>query len=46
MWFLYAGLAALFASLTAILGKAGLGGVDANLATAVRTTTAPGSDPY
>ena len=42
MWFFYAGLAALFASLTAILGKVGLGGVNANLATAVRTTTALG----
>jgi len=42
MWFFYAGLAALFASLTAILGKVGLGGVNAHLATAIRTTTALG----
>jgi len=40
MWFFYAGLAALFAALTAVLAKAGLGGVNANLAMAVRTTTA------
>jgi transporter family protein len=42
MWFFYAGLAALFAALTAVLAKAGLGGVNANLAMAVRTTTALG----
>ena len=42
MWLLYASLAALFASLTAVLAKAGLGGVNANLATAIRTSTALG----
>lgn len=36
-WFLYACLSALFASLTAILGKVGIQGIDANLGTAVRT---------
>jgi transporter family protein len=40
MWLLYAGLAALFAALTAILAKAGLEGVNANLALALRTTAA------
>jgi len=38
MWLLYAGLAALFAALTAILAKAGLEGVNPNLALALRTT--------
>jgi len=42
MWLFYASLAALFAALTAVLAKAGLGGVNANLAAAVRTTTALG----
>jgi transporter family protein len=42
MWLLYAALAALFAALTAILAKVGLGGVNANLALAVRTTAALG----
>ncbi len=36
-WFLYAAGAALFASLTAILGKAGISGVESNLGTAIRT---------
>lgn len=36
-WLLYACLSALFASLTAILGKVGIEGIDANLGTAVRT---------
>ena len=42
MWFFYASLAALFAALTAVLAKVGLGGVNANLAMAVRTTAAFG----
>ncbi len=36
-WFLYAIGAALFASLTAILGKIGISGVESNLGTAIRT---------
>lgn len=36
-WFLYAVLSAVFASLTAILGKMGINGVDSNLGTAIRT---------
>lgn len=36
-WLLYACLSALFASLTAILGKVGIQGIDANLGTAIRT---------
>lgn len=36
-WALYAGLSALFASLTAILGKIGVRDVNATLATAIRT---------
>lgn len=36
-WLIYAGLSAIFASLTAILGKVGVEGVDSNLATAIRT---------
>lgn len=36
-WFLYACLSALFAALTAILGKIGIQGIDANLGTAIRT---------
>lgn len=36
-WFVYALLSALFASLTSILAKIGITGVDSNLATAVRT---------
>ncbi len=36
-WFLYAALAAVFASLTAILGKIGISGVESNLGTAIRT---------
>ena len=36
-WFIYAALSAVFASLTAILGKTGVTGMDANLGTAVRT---------
>lgn len=38
MWVFYAILSAIFASLTAILAKVGLKGVDSNLATAIRTT--------
>jgi transporter family protein len=37
MWWIYALLSALFASLTAILAKIGIKGVDSDLATAVRT---------
>ena len=37
MWWLYALLSALFASLTAIFAKMGVNGVNANLATAIRT---------
>ena len=37
-WLLYAVLSAVFASLTAILGKIGISGVDSNLGTAIRTS--------
>lgn len=37
-WFIYALLSAVFAALTAILGKIGISGVDSNLGTAIRTT--------
>lgn len=37
-WMLFAILSAIFASLTAILGKVGIEGVDSNLGTAIRTT--------
>jgi Predicted membrane protein len=37
-WLIYALLSALFASLTAILGKIGISGVDSNLGTAIRTS--------
>lgn len=37
-WLVYAILSAVFASLTAILGKVGIAGVDSNLGTAIRTT--------
>lgn len=37
-WLLYAVLSAVFASLTAILGKIGITGIDSNLGTAIRTT--------
>lgn len=36
-WIVYALLSALFASLTSILGKVGIEGVDSNLGTAIRT---------
>lgn len=36
-WFFYAAGAALFASLTAILGKVGIAGIESNLGTAIRT---------
>ena len=36
-WLLYASLSAVFASLTAILGKVGIVGVESNLGTAIRT---------
>ncbi len=38
MWKLYAVLAAVFASLTAIFAKIGVKGVDSNLATAIRVS--------
>jgi bacterial/archaeal transporter family protein len=38
MWKIYAILAAVFASLTAILAKIGIKGIDSNLATAIRTS--------
>ena len=37
-WMIYAVLSAIFASLTAILGKIGIAGIDSNLGTAIRTT--------
>ncbi|MCM1149081.1 MAG: EamA family transporter [Butyricicoccus sp.] len=37
MWFVFALLSAVFAALTSILAKAGIEGVNSNLATAVRT---------
>lgn len=37
-WMIYAVLSAVFASLTAILGKIGIAGIDSNLGTAIRTT--------
>lgn len=37
-WLAYAVLSAVFASMTAILGKIGISGVDSNLGTAIRTT--------
>lgn len=36
-WFIYAVLSAVFASLTSILGKVGIDGVESNLGTAIRT---------
>lgn len=38
MWFVFALLSAVFAALTSILAKVGIGGVNSNLATAIRTT--------
>ena len=37
-WLVYAVLSAIFASLTAILGKIGIAGIDSNFGTAIRTT--------
>lgn len=37
MWFVFALLSAIFASLTSILAKVGIAGVNSNLATAIRT---------
>lgn len=37
-WLVYAILSAVFASLTAILGKIGISGIDSNFGTAIRTT--------
>ena len=41
-WLIWSLLSAFFAALTAILAKVGVAGVDANLATAVRTTVVLG----
>ncbi|MBZ5575221.1 MAG: EamA family transporter [Acidobacteriia bacterium] len=41
-WFTWALLSAFFAAVTAILAKLGVAGVDANLATAVRTSVVVG----
>lgn len=38
MWFFYAILSAIFAALTSILAKMGMGGIGSNLATAIRTS--------
>lgn len=38
MWFYYAILSAVFAALTSILAKMGMGGISSNLATAIRTS--------
>lgn len=38
MWFFYAILSAIFAALTSILAKMGMGGISSNLATAIRTS--------
>lgn len=37
MWFVFALLSAIFAALTSILTKIGIGGMNSNLATAIRT---------
>lgn len=37
MWFIFALLSAVFAALTSILAKVGIGGINSNLATAIRT---------
>ncbi|MCR4692450.1 MAG: EamA family transporter [Firmicutes bacterium] len=37
MWIIFAVLSAIFAALTSILAKVGIGGVNSNLATAIRT---------
>lgn len=37
MWFIFAILSAVFASLTSIFAKIGIDGVNSNLATALRT---------
>ena len=37
-WIFWAVLSAIFAGLTAVLAKMGVGGIDPNLATAIRTT--------
>ena len=37
-WLIYAILSAVFASLTSILGKSGISGIDSNLGTAIRTS--------
>jgi len=40
-WFHWALLSAVFAGLTAVLAKAGIKGIDSNLATAIRTVVIP-----
>ena len=40
-WLVYAALSAVFASLTSILGKIGISGVESNLGTAIRTIVVP-----
>ena len=40
MWLIFALLSSVFAALTSILAKAGIDGVNSNLATAVRTAVA------
>ncbi len=42
MWFVFALLSAIFASLTSILAKIGIEGVNSNLATAIRTVVVVG----
>ena len=42
MWLVYALLSAVFAALTSILAKVGIHGVNANLATAIRTVVVVG----
>jgi transporter family protein len=37
-WLFWAILSAVFAAATALLAKVGVGGIDSNLATAIRTT--------
>lgn len=37
MWFIFALLSSLFAALTSVLAKAGIEGINSNLATAIRT---------
>lgn len=41
MWLIFALLSSVFAALASILAKAGIDGINSNLATAVRTAVAP-----